>query len=64
LESYTAKIMSADAPRMFPMDIVVGIEFTYVAGRGGEGATLDSANDGLGDLTGGEHLVYGRCIGV
>ena len=56
--------MSADAPRTFPMVVVVGIEFTYVAGRGGEGATLDGANDGLGDLTGGEHLVYGRCVGV
>ena len=45
------------------MVVVVGIEFTYVAGRGGEGATLDGANDGLGDLTGGEHLVLVDVLG-
>jgi hypothetical protein len=31
------------------------LSFTYVAGRGGEGAALDSADDGR-CLTGGEHF--------
>jgi hypothetical protein len=35
---------------------VLGIEFTYVAGRGGEGAALDSTDNRRG-VAGGEHDV-------
>ena len=51
--------MSVDALAMFPMVMVVGdrVSFTYVAGRGGEGAALDSADEGR-SLTGGEHDVW------
>jgi len=60
--------MSVDALAMIPMVMVqsLGIEFhcTYVAGRGGEGAALDSADEGR-SLTGGEHDVRwcGLCWG-
>jgi hypothetical protein len=62
-ELYSKSNVSGRASGYFQWSLLLGIEFTYVAGRGGEGAALDSADDGLGDLTGGEHLVYGRCVG-
>lgn len=49
--------MSVDALAIISMVIkLLGIEFTYVAGRGGEGAALDSADHGRGGA-GGEHDV-------
>lgn len=51
--------MSVDALAIVSMVMLLGIEFTYVAGRGGKGAALDSADHGRGG-TSGEHDV---CVG-